>query len=206
MGSRSGYGSITTMSAPDVRYPSSRSRPPRPHDPHRNRQLIWNVANLIRDSFKRGKYQHVILPLTVLRRLDCVVAPTKENVLPRNAELQELGQHRGRRSSDRGCRRWLGGVDRTGLAGQRRQVRASSRPDRANALGDRAGVCVDPKTQELEGGDGVRGELPEKSGAGVPALEGMGQRHTSIRNVGSQQDNDPSEPAFSRVFGKGTEK
>ena len=53
--------------------------------------FIWNVANLIRDSFKRGKYQDVILPLTVLRRLDCVLAPTKENVLARNAELRDLG-------------------------------------------------------------------------------------------------------------------
>lgn len=33
------------------------------------------------DTFKRGKYQDVILPFTVLRRLDCVLAPTKEAVL-----------------------------------------------------------------------------------------------------------------------------
>ena len=39
--------------------------------------FLWGVADLIRDSFKRGKYQDVILPLTVLRRLDCVLAPTK---------------------------------------------------------------------------------------------------------------------------------
>ena len=51
--------------------------------------FIWDVANLIRDSFKRGKYQDVILPLTVLRRLDCVLAPTKEKVLARNAELKD---------------------------------------------------------------------------------------------------------------------
>ena len=51
-------------------------------------RFIWDVANLIRDSFKRGKYQDVILPLTVLRRLDCVLAPTKEDVLRRQAELQ----------------------------------------------------------------------------------------------------------------------
>ncbi len=38
--------------------------------------FIWGVADLIRDTFKRGKYQDVILPLTVLRRLDCVLAPT----------------------------------------------------------------------------------------------------------------------------------
>lgn len=63
--------------------------------------FIWNVADLIRDSFKRGKYQDVILPLTVLRRLDCVLAATKGEVLQRQAELsgrglQELdGQLRG---------------------------------------------------------------------------------------------------------------
>ena len=53
--------------------------------------FIWGVADLIRDTFKRGKYQDVILPLTVLRRLDCVLAPTKENVLQRQAVLQDLG-------------------------------------------------------------------------------------------------------------------
>ena len=50
--------------------------------------FIWSVADLIRDSFKRGKYQDVILPLTVLRRLDCVLAPTKETVLQRQGELE----------------------------------------------------------------------------------------------------------------------
>jgi len=49
---------------------------------------LWGVADLIRDTFKRGKYQDVILPLTVLRRLDCVLAPTKEKVLGKQAELK----------------------------------------------------------------------------------------------------------------------
>ena len=40
--------------------------------------FIWSVADLLRDSFRRGKYPDVILPLTVLRRLDCVLEPTKE--------------------------------------------------------------------------------------------------------------------------------
>lgn len=35
--------------------------------------FIWGVADLIRDVFKRGKYQDIILPLTVLRRLDCTI-------------------------------------------------------------------------------------------------------------------------------------
>jgi len=43
--------------------------------------FLWGTANLIRDSFKRGKYQDVILPFTVLRRIDSVLKPTKEDVL-----------------------------------------------------------------------------------------------------------------------------
>lgn len=50
--------------------------------------FLWGVADLIRDTFKRGKYQDVILPLTVLRRLDCVLADTKEKVLRKQAELR----------------------------------------------------------------------------------------------------------------------
>ena len=46
--------------------------------------FIWSVADLIRDTFKRGKYQDVILPLTVLRRLDSVLAPTKRKVRSRS--------------------------------------------------------------------------------------------------------------------------
>jgi len=53
--------------------------------------FLWGVADLIRDTFKRGKYQDVILPLTVLRRLDCVLAPTKEKVLGRKTELRGRG-------------------------------------------------------------------------------------------------------------------
>jgi type I restriction enzyme M protein len=51
--------------------------------------FLWSVADLIRDTFKRGKYQDVILPLTVLRRLDCVLAPTKGRVLETNARLRD---------------------------------------------------------------------------------------------------------------------
>lgn len=50
--------------------------------------FLWGVADLIRDTFKRGKYQDVILPLTVLRRLDCVLATTKGKVLAKQAELK----------------------------------------------------------------------------------------------------------------------
>ncbi len=52
--------------------------------------FLWGVADLIRDTFKRGKYQDVILPLTVLRRLDCVLAEKKEKVLGKQAELKGM--------------------------------------------------------------------------------------------------------------------
>jgi len=50
--------------------------------------FLWGVADLIRDTFKRGKYQDVILPLTVLRRLDCVLAPTKPKVMEQQAKFR----------------------------------------------------------------------------------------------------------------------
>ena len=51
--------------------------------------FIWSIADLLRDTFKRGKYQDVILPLTVLRRIDCVLEPTKQEVLDENTKLKE---------------------------------------------------------------------------------------------------------------------
>src|SRR5260370_22170468 len=50
--------------------------------------FIWSIADLIRDAFKRSKYQDVILPLTVLRRIDWVLQPTKEQPLAVNAKLK----------------------------------------------------------------------------------------------------------------------
>ena len=40
--------------------------------------LIWSVADLLRGDFKQSEYGRVILPFTVLRRLDCVLAPTRD--------------------------------------------------------------------------------------------------------------------------------
>ncbi|HAV2048996.1 TPA: SAM-dependent DNA methyltransferase, partial [Raoultella ornithinolytica] len=39
--------------------------------------LIWSVADLLRGDFKQSQYGRIILPFTVLRRLECVLAPTK---------------------------------------------------------------------------------------------------------------------------------
>lgn len=43
--------------------------------------FIWSVADLLRGDYKQSEYGRVILPFTVLRRLDCVLEPTKEAVL-----------------------------------------------------------------------------------------------------------------------------
>ena len=48
--------------------------------------LIWRICNLLRGPYKRNEYRKVILPLTVIRRFDCVLAPTREEVLKTFAE------------------------------------------------------------------------------------------------------------------------
>ena len=47
--------------------------------------FIWDICNLLRGHYKRNEYRKVILPLTVLRRFDCVLAETKEAVLDADA-------------------------------------------------------------------------------------------------------------------------
>ena len=49
--------------------------------------FIWSVADLLRGVYKQSEYGRVILPLTVLRRLDCVLEATKDKVLARAAML-----------------------------------------------------------------------------------------------------------------------
>ena len=48
--------------------------------------FIWGICNLLRGPYKRNEYRKVILPLTVLRRFDCVLADTKEAVLDADAK------------------------------------------------------------------------------------------------------------------------
>ena len=54
--------------------------------------FIWSVADdVLRDLYVRGKYRDVLLPMTVLRRLDAVLEPTKEAVLNRKKMLDDAG-------------------------------------------------------------------------------------------------------------------
>lgn len=49
--------------------------------------FIWSVADLLRGDYKQSEYGRVILPLVVVRRLDCVLEPTKPVVVKRYSEL-----------------------------------------------------------------------------------------------------------------------
>src|ERR1700685_738547 len=50
--------------------------------------FIWSICNLLRGPYKRNEYRKVILPLTVLRRFDCLLAPTKAQVLKEHAAIK----------------------------------------------------------------------------------------------------------------------
>ena len=50
--------------------------------------FIWGIADdVLRDVYTRGKYRDIILPFTVLRRLDALLEPSKDNVIERLPSL-----------------------------------------------------------------------------------------------------------------------
>ena len=51
--------------------------------------FIWSVADLLRGPYRPPQYERVMLPLTVLRRFDAVLAPTKKAVLKRHETLKD---------------------------------------------------------------------------------------------------------------------
>ena len=54
--------------------------------------FIWGIADdVLRDVYVRGKYRDVILPMTVIRRLDAVLEPTKEAALRMKTQLDDAG-------------------------------------------------------------------------------------------------------------------
>lgn len=55
--------------------------------------LIWRVADLLRGDYRLSDYGKVILPMTVLRRLDCVLEPTKQKVLDYLPKVENLGDN-----------------------------------------------------------------------------------------------------------------
>ena len=63
---------------------------------------IWGIADdVLRDLYVRGKYRDVILPMTVLRRLDAVLEPTKQAVLDMKESLDKAREARAGRPTKR---------------------------------------------------------------------------------------------------------
>ncbi|WP_245594985.1 type I restriction-modification system subunit M [Gemmobacter nectariphilus] len=63
-----------------IRFYARRDTPEAPLNQQALSSFLWSVADLLRGDYKQADYGKVILPFTVLRRLDCVLAPTKKAV------------------------------------------------------------------------------------------------------------------------------
>ena len=61
---------------------------------HELANFIWQIADLLRGPYRPPQYERVMLPMTVLRRFDCVLLPTKEKV------LRELEKRKGGKLND----------------------------------------------------------------------------------------------------------
>ncbi len=55
--------------------------------------LVWTIANLLRGPYRPPQYRRVMIPLTVLRRLDCVLEDSKKNVMRRYAVLKAADKY-----------------------------------------------------------------------------------------------------------------
>lgn len=55
--------------------------------------FVWSICNLLRGPYKRNEYRKVILPLTVLRRFDCMLESTKSDVLKEHANIKNKGEN-----------------------------------------------------------------------------------------------------------------
>ena len=66
--------------------------------------LIWQIADLLRGPYRPPQYERVMLPMTVLRRFDCVLAPTKNKV------LAEYEKRKGGRANAEALDRLLNGA------------------------------------------------------------------------------------------------
>ena len=55
--------------------------------------VIWNIANLLRGPYRPPQYRRVMIPLTVLRRLDCVLEASKDKVIAMHQKLKAEGKY-----------------------------------------------------------------------------------------------------------------
>lgn len=61
----------------------------KPIDITKEANFIWSIANKIRAAYMPDKYGDVIIPMTIIRRFECALKPTKEKVLKQFKEMPE---------------------------------------------------------------------------------------------------------------------
>ena len=91
-----GRGGSVALAEPSTPGPqrmavAATASPPQPTGKQNLSAFIWSVADLLRGDYKQSDYGKVILPFTVLRRLDCVLEPTKAAVLEEKALREGQG-------------------------------------------------------------------------------------------------------------------
>lgn len=52
--------------------------------------FIWSIAELLRGDYKQSEYGKVVLPMTIIRRLDCVLTDTKQKVMEQLPKVQAM--------------------------------------------------------------------------------------------------------------------
>ena len=63
---------------------------PNTQTPNNLAAFIWSVADLLRGDFKQSQYGRIILPFTLLRRLECVLEPTKDAVVAQHEKVKAM--------------------------------------------------------------------------------------------------------------------
>ena len=98
--------------------------------------LIWSIADLLRGDYKRSEYQRVILPLVLLRRLDCVARGTAAT----SRTAQTVTTHQRRQAAHRPSRsNAVTGIRRvSGTAGPASRARGGGGSRRGDGASRRA--------------------------------------------------------------------
>ena len=119
--------------------------------------FIWGIADdVLRDHYVRGKYRDVILPMTVVRRLDAVLEPTKEDVLGMKARLDGAGIT----NQDRALRQAAGEAFYNTSPFRLRDLRASGRQQLLRANFEAYLDGFSPNVQEILEKFRFRNEAP----------------------------------------------
>ena len=119
--------------------------------------FIWGIADdVLRDHYVRGKYRDVILPMTVIRRLDAVLEPTKKAVLRMKVQLDEAGIT----NQDRALRQASGEAFYNTSPFKLRDLRARARQQQLRADFEAYLDGFSPNVQEILERFRFRNEIP----------------------------------------------